>query len=309
MNKKQLYRFFNGKATGDEKELIRSWMEESLENNREFYQERKLYDAILLADYKKIKKKKRDRKMHQFAWIKEFMKVAAIFVIAILGTVAYFSFTENESFAMQTLSVPAGQRVNVTLPDGTIVWLNSQTSIEYPTQFSRHNRTVYMNGEAYFEVAHNKEKPFVVKTYNGQVKVLGTKFNLLAHKEENTFETSLMEGSVEVDVGDESIVIKPEQMVALKNNHLFVKTIENYNVYRWKEGLICFVDMDFKQIMKKFEQAFGVKIVIKNRKILKDKFSGKIRVSDGITNALYVMQKGLHFSIQKEENTNTIYLR
>ena len=113
---------------------------------------------------------------------------------------------------MNTIKVPAGQRANLTLPDGTNVWLNARSEMRYPAVFTGNKREITLDGEAYFEVTHNEDKPFVVQTNKCNVEVLGTKFNVEAYSDSEDFCTSLMEGSVRVsDKGNpsESLVLAP----------------------------------------------------------------------------------------------------
>ena len=99
---------------------------------------------------------------------------------------------------MQTITVPAGQRINITLVDGTNVWLNARTSLSYPVKFGKNNRQVVLDGEAYFDVTKDKSKPFIVQTDNYNVEVLGTQFDVNAYSETGEFETTLMSGSLKV---------------------------------------------------------------------------------------------------------------
>ena len=105
---------------------------------------------------------------------------------------------------MQTITVPAGQRINITLVDGTNVWLNARTSLSYPVKFGKNNRQVVLDGEAYFDVTKDKSKPFIVQTDNYNVEVLGTKFDVNAYSETGEFETTLMSGSVKVASASDS---------------------------------------------------------------------------------------------------------
>lgn len=129
---------------------------------------------------------------------------------------------------LQKLSVPAGQRINIELADGTVVWLNSRTSIQYPAVFNGKERKVSINGEAYFEVAHNRKQPFIVETPKGQVEVTGTKFYVEAYSDNNDFVTSLIEGSVNVTKDDKLITLRPSQMAYLQDGNLRIKEIEDY---------------------------------------------------------------------------------
>lgn len=290
---------------------IRRWMEASPENSKLFMEERKLFDAmILLADEDKIRSYQKKNLFLGNYWVKEIMKVAAVIAVTLLGAYIYNEFNPDEELlAMQKITVPAGQRINLELSDGTVVWLNSRSTIQYPASFAGKNRTIHLNGEAYFEVAHNAHKPFIVETTKGNVEVLGTKFNLEAYADKNSFVTSLMEGSVKVTSGNNELLIKPDEMAILEHGKLRVTPIEDYNVYRWKEGLICFRDETFVNIMNKFETCYGVTIKIENQKVLNSRYTGKFRQSDGISYALRVLQKDVKFTFERNEDNQIIYIK
>lgn len=103
--------------------------------------------------------------------------------------------------------MPAGQRAELTLSDGTKVWLNAKTTFSFPDHFDDHQRNVILDGEAYFDVAHNEKSPFVIQTEKYNVKVLGTEFNVRAYKEDEiyAFETALINGSVEIETADHAV--------------------------------------------------------------------------------------------------------
>lgn len=290
---------------------IRRWMEASPENSKLFMEERKLFDAmILLADEDKIRSYQKKNLFLGNYWVKEIMKVAAVIAVTLLGAYIYNEFNPDEELlAMQKITVPAGQRINLELSDGTVVWLNSRSTIQYPASFAGKNRTIHLNGEAYFEVTHNAHKPFIVETTKGNVEVLGTKFNLEAYADKNSFVTSLMEGSVKVTSGNNELLIKPDEMAILEHGKLRVTPIEDYNVYRWKEGLICFRDETFVNIMNKFETCYGVTIKIENQKVLNSRYTGKFRQSDGISYALRVLQKDVKFTFERNEDNQIIYIK
>ncbi|WP_455584586.1 FecR family protein [Bacteroides sp.] len=310
MNKELLYNFFQGKTSIQEEVQIRNWMEASPENYNLFLEERKLFDAmILLADEKKIHSYQKKNLFIGTHWLKEAMKIAAIIAITFMGTQVYNYYSQEEPSIMQKITVPAGQRINLELADGTVVWLNSRSIIQYPASFTGKQRTVKLDGEAYFEVAHNAQKPFIVETDKGSVEVLGTKFNLEAYSDNNSFITSLMEGSVKVTSGTNELLIKPDQMAILEHGKLKATPIEDYNVYRWKEGLICFKNETFKNIMAKFETCYGVTIKIENEKVLNSRYTGKFRQSDGISYALRVLQKDVKFTFERNEENQIIYIK
>lgn len=311
MNKELLYNFFQGKTSMQEEIQIRNWMEASPDNYKLFLEERKLFDAmILLADEKKILSYQKKRIVIGKYWIREAMKIAAVIAITLIGTYTYNKYSPKEELlAMQKITVPAGQRINLELADGTVVWLNSRSIIQYPASFTGKHRTIKLDGEAYFEVAHNAKKPFIVETAKGYVEVLGTKFNLEAYSDNNSFVTSLMEGSVKVTSGTNELVIKPDQMAVLEHGRLKASSIEDYNVYRWKEGLICFRNETFVNIMAKFETCYGVTIKIENEKVQNLRYTGKFRQSDGISYALRVLQKDVKFIFERNEDNQIIYIK
>ncbi|WP_288205953.1 FecR domain-containing protein [uncultured Parabacteroides sp.] len=232
--------------------------------------------------------------------------------ITLGGSYIYFqSSIEKELMAMQTISVPAGQRINITLPDGTNVLLNARTSLKYPLKFSKKNRQVVLDGEAYFDVARDEKKPFIVQTDKYNVEVLGTKFDVDAYSETGEFETTLMSGSVRVasaDDPDQTLVLKPNNKVYLDNGKLRVTSVDDYNPYRWKEGLICFKDATFTSIMKEFEKYYGLNIYVKNKEVGKFFYTGKFRQTDGIDYALRVLQKDIKFTYQRDDDNQIIYI-
>ena len=311
MDKELLYNFFQGKTSIPEEIRIRNWMEASPDNYKLFLEERKLFDTLVLsADEDKVRSFQKKKFFIGYNRIKEVMKIAAVIAITLMGTHIYTNYYPNEELlAMQKITVPAGQRINLELSDGTVIWLNSRSTIEYPASFTGKNRTVHLNGEAYFEVAHNIQKPFIVETTKGNVEVLGTKFNLEAYADNDAFVTSLMEGSVKVTSGTKELLIKPDEMAILNQGDLKVVPIEDYNVYRWKEGLICFKDETFNNIMSKFETCYGVTIKVENKKVLNARYTGKFRQSDGISYALRVLQKDVRFTFERNEENQIIYIK
>lgn len=313
MNQEILYHFFEGKATFDEETAVRNWMDASAENKKEFFRERKLFDAMLLLADAGTGKSKKTRLFINRSLLKELCKIAAIVTITLASATLYRTISRlNESVAMHSITVPAGQRVNLTLPDGTNVWLNARSQMKYPVTFGKNNREVTLDGEAYFDVTPDKEKPFLVQTFKYSIKVLGTKFNVEAYSDTKTFETSLMEGAVTVTSlknTAQSVALTPNNKVTDINGTLETSGITDYNNYKWKDGLICFKDRPFTEIMKEFEKCYGVKIVIENQKVQGFMFTGKFRHSDGVNYALGILKKNVPFTYQRDDEKQIIYIK
>ncbi len=312
MDKEYLYRFFTGKTSPEENKRIRIWMESSPENSELFYKERHLFDTmILLADEERIQKEiQKEFKIKRL--FRSILKVAAIVILTLISNSTFnYYIKQQESVPMQTVSVPAGQRINLQLPDGTNVWLNARTTLQYPISFNKKNRQVTLDGEAYFEVHHDKYKPFYVQTHTCAVEVHGTNFNIDAYGDSDIFEAALMDGSISVFPlfePKEKKNILPGNKAQFLNGKIVVSTITDYNPYRWKEGLICFEDESFDSIMKNFEKSYGISIVIKNRHVLDHFYSGKFRQTDGIEYALRVLQKDITFTYIRDDENNIIYI-
>lgn len=266
MDKELLKRFFEGRATTDEEMRVREWMDASEENRRAYFRERKMYDmTLLLTDESEIKSAPKPEKKNVRFFIK-FIEIAAVAVITLVVTLFYKNREEqNYWLTAQKISAPAGQRIQLELSDGTQVWLNARTKIEYPAAFVGKDRRVKLDGEAYFQVAKNASKPFIVQTSKGDVEVLGTKFNVESYSDDNTFTTALMEGAVKVTAGGYQCNLKPNQMAYLKDGKIRVAPIEDYNPYRWREGIISFKNETFPDIIHKFEKYYGVEFRIENK--------------------------------------------
>ena len=182
-----------------------------------------------------------NRKRHQYLF--KLMKYAAAVVLLIVSTCWLTLWTssrlsnDNLIAETNTLYVPAGQRACITLQDGSVVWLNAQSTLIYPSHFWGSERKVRIIGEAFFEIAKNEKKPFYVVAQNVEMRVLGTKFNVYSYPETGLTRTSLIEGAVQVscDDGREKVILKPNEQVTVKNgNRNFRSGIEkpHVNIFR-----------------------------------------------------------------------------
>jgi transmembrane sensor len=312
MEKELLHKFFAGTATLEEKEAIMHWMESDPGNKQFLLKERKLYNAVLLhGEDKQVQQQAGRQQYFLRRGIARFLRVAAMIVVA-FGLGYFWQSEKTEGpIAMQTISVPAGQCVNVTLPDGSNIWLNAQTTIQYPVSFNKENRQVKLDGEAYFNVAKDSKRPFIVNTKECSVEVLGTKFNIDAYSSRDKFETVLMEGSVKVSMLDDptqAVSLKPNNKVYRSNGKLLTQKVSNYERYRWKEGLICFVDEPFKVVMEDFEKFYGLTIVVNNQKVTQYLYTGKFKQTDGVDYALSLLQKNIHFTYQRDRENHIVYI-
>ena len=314
MDRKELYKFFEGEATPDEKKAVRKWLEESEDNKNELLREREFFDAIILSEDNKEKLLKPVKKsFFSYAIVRELLKIASVMIIMVLiGSYFYSRKMEAIRSATHTITVPAGQRANIQLSDGTNIWLNARSTMNYPAYFTGNSRDVQLEGEGYFEVKQHNHQPFIVHTHTYDIKVLGTKFNVESYKDPDDFSTALMEGSVEITSQinpDQPVLLSPGHQAIHENNTLTVRPIEDYDIYRWREGLICFKEVDFTELMERFEKSYGIRIIIENKKLTNKVFSGKFRISDGVDNALRILQKEGNYTFERSEDDSIIYIK
>ena len=311
VQKEALFRFFSGEASLDERMQIKEWVERSEENLREFNAQRKLFDMINFIQEEENAKHIKATPAKRIQ-IRNLIKIAAAVILTFLVTQIYHQYTAHDEMipALCSVYAPAGQRTQVTLPDGTTVWLNACSTLRYPSSFAPSGlRRVTLNGEAYFEVTHQAKNPFIVETDKCDIEVLGTHFNVEAYPHTTKFETCLMEGSVKVTSKGkqpDSVILKPHEKVSLEKGRLKVSTVTDYNAYLWKEGIISIRNQPFSDIMQTFEKYFATRILVKNQNVLKYSYTGKFRQTDGIDYALRILQNDLHFTFHYDMEQQTI---
>ena len=219
MEKETLYKFFDGKASREEKEAVRIWLESSPENEQMLFREREFFDAMILSgSTKSAGTEKKSRPFYRTVLF-EAMKIAAVFAITIAcGTYFYKSEIRKIGEAMNTITVPAGQRANLTLADGTNVWLNARSEMRYPAVFTGNKREITLDGEAYFEVAADPDRLFVVEGGGVVVKVHGTVFNMKAREKQDHVDVSLLSGLVVVENHGVSRSLNPGETAVCKKS-------------------------------------------------------------------------------------------
>lgn len=201
-----------------------------------------------------------------------------------------------------TLSTPRGGRHTLILEDGTRVWLNAASSIRFPTEFASGQRKVEIRGEAYFEVAKNKTKPFFVVSANQQVEVLGTHFNINSYEDEATVKTTLLEGIVKVSHGKQVAMLMPGQQSAInKNDPAAIHVMNDADteaVMAWQNGNFSFEDDDIKSVMRQLSRWYDVDIEYKQDH-LEEHFSGTFPRSMKLQDVLKVIAfTGVKFKIE-----------
>ena len=312
MDKELLYRFFNGETSVEEEQRLLDEIDRDPANRRELLAERRLFDSVLMLAPSERAARRKPR-VFALGRMRSVFKYAAVLVVA-LGVGAFGMRFHYDRMARSgnTVSVPAGQRVDLVLPDGTKVWMNACSELEYPALFSRGERRVRLDGEAFFDVAHDKAHPFIVETFACDVEVRGTHFNVMADEETQAFSTALFEGSVAVrnKLNDEHILMEPNTVVNLRNGHLGLDELTDRDDYLWTEGIISFGGDSFGQIMDKLRRYFDVEIEIRRARLPEVKYKRlKVRTSEGVDHILRVLQRGSDFTYEYDDLENRIVIR
>ncbi len=306
MDRDVLYKLFSGLISEAETENVKKWAEESEDNLSQLMAERKLFDAITLSE---IKAKNNVRKTRFSSYVK-YTSYAACLVVLL---VSFFFIGKNAvkpDISMNTVIVPVGQRVNLVLADGTNLWLNSGATFKYPSSFAKDSREVYLLGEAYFDVAHDENRLFRVKTDIFDVKVIGTEFNLISNMKNDEFEVSLFKGSVEIcQKGEDAALAKliPNQTSTFQNGIHTIGSIVNTDKYTWKEGLYSFHNKPFDKILVDLERYYCVDFVY-NKPVRSHSLTGKLRISDGLNYALGILQQSVGFSYTIDDDKRIVYI-
>lgn len=311
MNPELLQKYIAGNATEAEKQRVTKWIQENPENMREYMAQRKLHDMALWRTEPVAEENSRERKHFSLRGVcMEAAKIAAVLAIVLLGT-HYWTGKHQvpEDKTWQSIYVPAGQRAELMLADGTKVWLNSRSTLTFSGSFKGNIRNVKLDGEGYFAVTKNVEQPFIVETNKCNVKVLGTEFNVMAYAADSVWETSLLEGAVEILVpgsNNSGMRLEPNMMASLKGNRLVKGRIKEADYFLWREGLLCFNDISVRDMIEKLKLYYGVDIVVNNTRILKNRYTGKFRTKDGVEHVLKVLKLNNKFTYTKNDETNVI---
>ncbi|MDR0836558.1 MAG: DUF4974 domain-containing protein [Tannerella sp.] len=239
-------------------------------------------------------------------WKKGLRIAASLLIPVFLVGLSYFYF--NHESVLPTgemiMKVDIGQKANMQLPDGTQIWLNSASSLTYDMEYNRKDRIVYLQGEAYFEVGKDKEKPFIVKTDAVDVEALGTSFNVKAYPGDDNVTATLIEGSVKVSSPFQSDLLKPNEKLAFsRDKRQFTKTVlldAERNV-SWKNNQLAFEQENLEDIAKVLERMYNVDIRFASEKLKHIRFSGTI-TNNAIESVLQLITlvSPIRYSIEKD---------
>ncbi|WP_159452621.1 FecR family protein [Pedobacter nyackensis] len=209
------------------------------------------------------------------------------------GQVVYLDSKNIKENDLSIIKTPVGRNYNITLSDGTKVWLNASSSIEYPVSFSKKARKVKISGEVYFEVAKNPQRPFVVNIQNSQtnIEVLGTRFNINTYADNGNYKTTLLHGSIKLNAGKRHYLLTPNQQAVSQPNSEQVQVINNINpedILAWKDDLLCFNEASIDEVMLELARWYNIEVVYDGSKP-QGTFTGKIEKNLTLRQALKIL--------------------
>lgn len=290
--------FLSGELKQEGRDELKAWIDESEAHRRHFLQRQEMWFSALAeeentrynqeAAFRQFRqrvsaaKSGRRKSLVRSSW-RMWMRYAA--VVALVGLVAYFSYRQGEGNLREALAdievvAPMGSQAQMRLPDGTLVTLNAGSRMTYAQDFGVDNREVSLQGEGYFEVAHNEEIPFYVRSENLQVKVLGTKFNFRDYPEDRQVVVSLLEGKVALhnQIRQEADrCLMPDERVVLDKSDGVMKIESTKRIESdtdWKKGRLSFDEVLLPEVIQTLERSYNVRITLKTDSLATYRFYG-----------------------------------
>lgn len=281
--------YFNGILTEADKATVESWKDLSQQNQEIFIQSEKVWKLLhLLIEMKRYDPQKAlqqvNRKINKkinLKWWNLWQKVAAILVLPLLLTAVWLSLSKTKTDIIvelptwHTFSTPPGVKSMFYLPDSTAVWLNSSSSISFPSFFKGNFREVEISGEVFFDVTKKEETPFVVNMGKLHARVLGTRFNVINYDLEDRTEIILQSGKIEICTGTSEhprsiSVIDPGELVVFNKitNSINIKSVDPEKYIAWIDGKLIFKDDPMDEVIRKLNRWFNVEIEVAHPSIL-----------------------------------------
>lgn len=319
-----ILKLFNKTISLEEKKLLNAWIRENNENKEHLLQMQNIWhvshpvfnpdDIDIDKAVTKILRSIEPKGIHtqKTSFLIWWQRIAAILIIPVIlwSTVQYNREKNRRSnIAFQEIMSPLGMQSEISLPDGSHVWLNSGSTLKYPVEFTSENRELYLTGEAFFKVKSDKDHPFIVSTKNLKVTATGTAFNIESYKNDSITAVTLLEGKVNVKIGN----VKPEN-ISPNQRLVFNKNAKKYTVIAtdakhwcvWKDGILAFRNEPLEDVFKRIGRTYNVDIEVKDKmvgqQLYRATFEGESL--DEILHLLKLSAPIRYNRIKREQQTN-----
>jgi transmembrane sensor len=328
MNQELITKYLSGDCSEEESSALLKWVESSEDNKQNFAKLKNVWSLAGMEDIpddKQILQNQFEILIHRLnisesfpthlvnekpaIRLSEFKKIAAsiIITIGITACLSYFIWHKPSlPVTYNELVVPCGQQAQLTLADGTKIWLNSKSKLIYPGTFSDKMRIVKLEGEGYFQVSHNPNQPFIVKTSHINVKVLGTSFNISSYSNDKEIKLALETGKVALsEPGKKEVInIIPSELAVYSKSSktVSITKVETSLYTSWLKGQFKFRNMSFEEISKRLGRNFNVEFVFSKESIKQVKYSGSFYNYESLDQILKIMITNSFFKYKIKQN-------
>jgi len=310
----------NNEASAEEKAALESWLKEDAANVQLLEDAKATWNMLgettntsvnfnansaWNAVQEKINKENNVVSLTSANNTKWIYRMAAVLVLSLFST---WYFLNRNSSPEELVAQSNNERLRVTLPDGSKVWLNSNSKLTYPKQFNSNTRAVKLEGEAFFDVTKNHEQPFVISNADFEVKVLGTSFNVLAYSKLSDVVVTVVTGTVsfQSNSGESVLLTKDETGTLNKRNKKVNEIINNdTNFMAWQNGKIEFDNTSIKSVCTTIKDYFGIDVIVENQNVYNCKFTGSFN-NPTLQEVLTVLENTLNIKTKINQSSITI---
>lgn len=318
-------KILSGNATSAEIEQLEIWKSKSADNLNIYNQSQKVWensksgisdenfrnDKQKVDDFIKLDLTQKVRKIQRQSML---YKIAAMLAFPLALAVSFYYFSSRTKSVEQTRQIceiisPKGHISKCILPDGTEVWVNTGSSITYDAStFNHETREIKLSGEAYFDVAKNIEKPFLVNTNMATINVKGTSFNVKSYPESGVFETVLSEGSIEMKLNNSArqtlqLVPGERAIFDLNKKGISIEKVDSEIFSAWRNGEMLFKDATLNDLLKELERIYDIRFQMKDKQLGEFRFRGMFSYNNNLIDALEKIKRtsGIGYYIENKE--------
>lgn len=312
--------YLQGSLSKKETDLFYNWVNESVSNKKMYFEIKAMYDAGNTfgetfdagESWQRLLDKKGNTQALRFTLWYKIGSYAAVALIAVAICSAFFhSFSKADDGLYSKYTGGDGLEADVVeLPDGTLVSLGTKTTFHYHKDFGKRDRLVYLEGEAYFDVAKQKSKPFIVKTKDLDIEALGTKFNVMAYPFDSIVTTTLLEGSVSLmtESRSQQVILKPnQQLVYNRNTHIGnLLNVDAKQYTSWTTGYYHFPEQTLKAILDRLSHVYGVQFTVLSDALNKRMFTGTFYRGQSIKDIMEIVNLSIPIKYEIDDHHITV---
>ena len=316
-----IIKYLENSLSKEDRDAFYLWVNSDKKNKKLFFEVKTVYDAAV-SEHKDIdienswqrllKKKIAEKKGHTRNLWANIASYAAVVTLAVCITSAVF-FHNREDPELVASCYIGGDGLDadvVILPDGTKISLGSKTKFYYDPVYGQVQRNVYLEGEAYFEVSQNKDKPFIVNIDGMKIEAVGTNFNVMAYPEDSLFTTTLLEGSIRLtmEYNAQQTVLKPNQQFVYNKNsqHAKINNVDAKDYIIWTSGYYYFYEQTLESIFHRLNYVYGITTEIKSEQLKNTKFTGTFYRGQSVKNIMEIINLSVPIKYAIKEHNVTV---